>query len=439
MNSNEGISTVSFASDDTSRFRFKLQEAESNSVFDSVSGIGELDKNDQFGVTLKDKELNIDNGISEDGKVQIYVSNEEKDEDEYVRTLKDGDDDLIISDVTDEAEYSEYIDLSISLDKSELSLAVGKTDTLTAAVMPEESKIVWSSSDPSVATVDQNGKVTAVADTGIGTPAQAEITATANGSVSAKCIVTVEDPINGFVRRLYKLCFNRTADPGGFRQWTNGLRTKKNTAAATVRFFFTSQEFKNLKLNDDAFVEMCYQVMMDRASDAGGKKNWVSKLDIGMSQTYVLRGFIASREFSKICADYGITVGSISLTEARDQNQGITEFVSRCYSEVLGRKADTGGLNDWCNRILTASSRKQAAINAASNGFFHSAEYLNKHTTNDQYVRTLYRTFLGREADQGGYNDWMNKLRTGTSRDSVMKGFANSTEFANIMAKYGIK
>ena len=139
------------------------------------------------------------------------------------------------------------------------------------------------------------------------------------------------------------------------------------------------------------------------------------------------------------CCPSVTTLGSINLTEPRDRNQGITEFVSRCYSEVLGRKADTGGLNDWCNRILTASSRKQAAINAASTGFFHSAEYLNKHTSNDQYVRTLYRTFLGREADQGGYNDWMNKLRTGTSRDSVMKGFANSTEFAKIMAKYGIK
>ena len=331
----------------------------------------------------------------------------------------------------------------VELNKTELTLRVGKSETLIATVLPEDAEdksVTWSSSDPSVATVDQNGKVTAVADTGIGNPASAVITVTTNdGSYTASCTVAVEDPINGFVRRLYKLCFNRTADPGGFRQWTTGLRTKKNTAAATVRFFFTSQEFKNLKLNDDAFVEMCYQVMMDRASDAGGKKNWVSKLDIGMSQTYVLRGFIASREFSKICADYGITVGSISLTEPRDKNQGITEFVSRCYSEVLGRKADTGGLNDWCNRILTASSRKQAAINAASNGFFHSEEYMNKHTSNDQYVRTLYRTFLGREADQGGYNDWMNKLRTGTSRDSVMKGFANSTEFANIMAKYGIK
>ncbi|MBR4445036.1 MAG: DUF4214 domain-containing protein, partial [Solobacterium sp.] len=101
--------------------------------------------------------------------------------------------------------------------------------------------------------------------------------------------------------------------------------------------------------------------------------------------------------------------------------------------------AEVGGLNDWCKRILTASNRKQAAIDAASNGFFHSPEYMNKHTNNDQYVRTLYRTFLGREADQGGYNNWMKALNSGTSRDEVMKGFANSAEFAKIMAKYGIQ
>lgn len=120
-------------------------------------------------------------------------------------------------------------------------------------------------------------------------------------------------------------------------------------------------------------------------------------------------------------------------------NYGVTAFVSRCYSEVLGRKADTGGLNTWCKKILTSSNKKQAAIDTASHGFFHSAEYQNKKTTNDQYVRTLYRTFLGREADTSGYNNWMKALRSGTSRDSVMNGFAYSKEFANIMEKYGIK
>ena len=82
---------------------------------------------------------------------------------------------------------------------------------------------------------------------------------------------------------------------------------------------------------------------------------------------------------------------------------------------------------------------EKTAINMASTGFFHSKEYLNKNMTNDQYVCTPCRTFFGREANTGGYNNWMNKLNSGTSRETVLMGFANSKEFANIMAKYGIK
>ena len=245
--------------------------------------------------------------------------------------------------------------------------------------------------------------------------------------------------VKPFVERLYKLCFNRDADAGGLNNWMYYLLTGKKTAAQIVQSFFTSKEMQNLKLSDEEIVERCYQVMMNRASDAGGKKGWLEKLNAGVSLNYVLKGFVGSAEFAKICKNYGITVGTITLTEARDQNLGITQFVSRCYSEVLGRKADVGGLNNWCGKILNAANKKQAAIDMASNGFFHSREYLNKNTTDDEYVRTLYRTFLGREADTGGYNGWMKKLASGTSRDTVLMGFANSAEFASIMAKYGIK
>ena len=76
----------------------------------------------------------------------------------------------------------------ISLSKSELTLPVGDSDTLTATVTPEGSTdtVVWSSSKTDVATVDSaTGKVTAVA------PGEAIITATA-GTKTATCTVKVE-------------------------------------------------------------------------------------------------------------------------------------------------------------------------------------------------------------------------------------------------------
>ena len=78
---------------------------------------------------------------------------------------------------------------SVTLSQNEGILNVGKSVTWTATVTPEESAahttVTWSSSDEAVATVDSNGKVTAVA-TG-----NATITATA-GEESASCDITVQ-------------------------------------------------------------------------------------------------------------------------------------------------------------------------------------------------------------------------------------------------------
>ena len=75
----------------------------------------------------------------------------------------------------------------ITLDKTELSLGVGESKTLTATIEPEEAAslaIDWFSSDETVATVDANGKVTAVK------AGEANITAKIE-SIEAKCKVMV--------------------------------------------------------------------------------------------------------------------------------------------------------------------------------------------------------------------------------------------------------
>ena len=77
----------------------------------------------------------------------------------------------------------------VTLNKTSTSLYVGDTETLTATVAPDnatDKDVTWTSSDSAVATVDQNGLVTALAR---GT---AVITATtADGGKTASCTVTV--------------------------------------------------------------------------------------------------------------------------------------------------------------------------------------------------------------------------------------------------------
>ncbi len=81
----------------------------------------------------------------------------------------------------------------ITLDKTALPLTVGAVETLKATVMPDNAtnkEIAWSSSDASVATVDNAGKVTAV-KAGSAIITVASVT---NPDIKAQCTVTVTEP-----------------------------------------------------------------------------------------------------------------------------------------------------------------------------------------------------------------------------------------------------
>ena len=81
----------------------------------------------------------------------------------------------------------------VSLDLTELTLNIGESKKLTATVKPDDATykaVTWTSADPAVASVDENGKVTALS---AGTTV---ITARA-GEKSATCTVTVAQPKTG--------------------------------------------------------------------------------------------------------------------------------------------------------------------------------------------------------------------------------------------------
>ena len=121
------------------------------------------------------------------------------DKDGKVKVLKAGECDITTTLMQDGEKVTEktthvkafYEVESITLDSNEGKLTVGNSHTIKATVAPEEvaaeTTIEWSSSNEKVATVDSNGKVTAVSS------GNATITATA-GEESANYEVTVEQP-----------------------------------------------------------------------------------------------------------------------------------------------------------------------------------------------------------------------------------------------------
>ena len=121
------------------------------------------------------------------------------DKDGKVKVLKAGECDITTTLMQDGEKVTEktthvkafYEVESITLDSNEGKLTVGNSHTIKATIAPEEvaaeTTIEWSSSNEKVATVDSNGKVTAISS------GNATITATA-GEESANYEVTVEQP-----------------------------------------------------------------------------------------------------------------------------------------------------------------------------------------------------------------------------------------------------
>ena len=110
----------------------------------------------------------------------LYFDNTTSDLRDYVRSYG-----FSIRCVKDEAEFVPVV--SVTIDKSSLSMEVGKTKTISATITPSNANhntVFWCSDNTDVAVVDQNGNVTAIAE---GT---ANITAMA-GMQAATCTVAV--------------------------------------------------------------------------------------------------------------------------------------------------------------------------------------------------------------------------------------------------------
>lgn len=162
---------------------------------------------DNLDVKLNDgNETTVEATVSPADATDVKVSYASTDEavatvdkDGKVQVLQPGECDITTTLMQDSEKVTEktthvkafYEVESITLDSNEGKLTVGNSHTIKATVAPEkvsaEIPIEWSSSNEKVATVDSNGKVTAVSS------GNATITATA-GEESANYEVTVEQP-----------------------------------------------------------------------------------------------------------------------------------------------------------------------------------------------------------------------------------------------------
>ena len=113
----------------------------------------------------------------------------------------------------------------------------------------------------------------------------------------------------------------------------------------------------------------------------------------------------------------------------------VSEFVERLYRIVLGRPSDVGGKKYWIDRLKNGETGANIC-----RGFFYSTEFNNIQSAmgDSAYVETLYNAFFGRASDPNGKEYWLGELARGKARMSLIDGFINSIEFANLCKTFGI-
>lgn len=68
--------------------------------------------------------------------------------------------------------------------------------------------------------------------------------------------------------------------------------------------------------------------------------------------------------------------------------------------------------------LFSTAVKKMTLVQAAQN-FIFSPEFINKNLSDADYVKVLYRTFMGREYDQNGLSYHLDRIKSGVRRDFV--------------------
>jgi len=114
----------------------------------------------------------------------------------------------------------------------------------------------------------------------------------------------------------------------------------------------------------------------------------------------------------------------------------IGEFIERLYTIALDRPSEEDGKEYWVNEITSGNK-----TGADCGRFFLLGEEFNNRGLNvEDFVETLYKTFFGRDSEPEGKAYWVGELKKGTkTRENVINGFIDSSEWCNICADYGVK
>ncbi|HXP09981.1 MAG TPA: DUF4214 domain-containing protein, partial [Acidobacteriaceae bacterium] len=134
---------------------------------------------------------------------------------------------------------------------------------------------------------------------------------------------------------------------------------------------------------------------------------------------------VAGRDGTQILS--GVTVMVFSNGKGLFDPTGNAEDVARLYGAALNRAPDLAGLEAWTEALDEAN----VPLSQVATDFTTSPEFISHYgsLSNAHFINQLYENVLGRSADAEGALFWNSVLASGSSRGTVLIGFAESEEY----------
>jgi hypothetical protein len=188
------------------------------------------------------------------------------------------------------------------------------------------------------------------------------------------------------------------------------LNGDDQTTSVTNAEFLTFTDGATLAIAnnaEDAAVLRLYEGLLGRDADQGGAEFFTTAHANGVSGATLAETFINSAEYKDIVVD---------------------SYIDDLYNTLLGRTggADQAGQDFWSNAVANGLSLGDLAAQLAG-----STEGQAATATDTAFVQGLYEVALGRNADAGGLDFWVNALSNGSSRADIASDIITSNEAAD--------
>ena len=241
-----------------------------------------------------------------------------------------------------------------------------------------------------------------------------------------------QDQIN-LLNNLYNTLFGREGDEDGMEYWLTRLQSHITDGANLIYGFLNSPEFQSKEMTDAEYVKMLYEALLGRTPSDEEVAGWVTQLEAGKTRLALSAGFVNSPEFKALYESIGVVPGKM-FEDGTPYNAAYRLLIEHFYAASLGREPDESGINDWVERMNT----QDLSIEGLLLGFLNSPEYLGFKLTDEQFVDNMYLVCIGREPDAAGKATWLADLAAGVTRDNIARGFLGSKEFGEILDSLGL-